>query len=352
VDILISTDVLSEGQNLQDCAHLVNYDLHWNPTRMIQRAGRIDRIGTEFNTLFIHNFFPDAGLERLLGLVQSLQDKIRQIDATVGLDASVLGEAINPKVFNTIKRIEGQDESVLDEVESEAELASDEGLVRHLADFVRTSGADVLRQLPDGIHSGMHRPGRRGVFFYYQRRGQTPADTDHYWRYIDAATGDIEDNRLALAELIRCDPDEPRLVDPALKAEIHTLMAAVEEQIIETTREHEAVQAAPRELSPDQSAVLVALQQALQGRGVERRRLTALLGSLSQPLLAAPVKELKQALATYRRDGDTPAFVAACEQVAARYASAPPRPGSPAPSGPRPALRRDALRLVCFEFIG
>jgi len=71
---------------------LINYDLHWNPTRMIQRAGRIDRIGTDFQTLFIHNFFPDAGLDRLLGLVASLQNKIRQIDEVVGLDASVLGE--------------------------------------------------------------------------------------------------------------------------------------------------------------------------------------------------------------------------------------------------------------------
>lgn len=92
IDILLSTDVLSEGQNLQDCDLLINYDLHWNPTRMIQRAGRIDRIGTDFQTLFIHNFFPDAGLDRLLGLVASLQNKIRQIDEVVGLDASVLGE--------------------------------------------------------------------------------------------------------------------------------------------------------------------------------------------------------------------------------------------------------------------
>ena len=57
IDILISTDVLSEGQNLQDCGHLVNYDLHWNPTRMVQRAGRIDRIGTDFETLWITTCF-------------------------------------------------------------------------------------------------------------------------------------------------------------------------------------------------------------------------------------------------------------------------------------------------------
>jgi predicted nuclease of predicted toxin-antitoxin system len=62
IDILISTDVLSEGQNLQDCAHLINYDLHWNPTRMVQRAGRVDRIGTEFEALFIRNMFPEEGL--------------------------------------------------------------------------------------------------------------------------------------------------------------------------------------------------------------------------------------------------------------------------------------------------
>jgi superfamily II DNA or RNA helicase/HKD family nuclease len=55
VDVMISTDVLSEGQNLQDCGILLNYDLHWNPTRMVQRAGRIDRIGSIHETIFIHN---------------------------------------------------------------------------------------------------------------------------------------------------------------------------------------------------------------------------------------------------------------------------------------------------------
>ncbi|MHB8203097.1 MAG: helicase-related protein, partial [Desulfomonilaceae bacterium] len=80
IDVLVSTDVLSEGQNLQDCGYIVNYDLHWNPTRMLQRAGRIDRIGTEFDTLWIYNMFPDAGLERLLGLVESLSRKIADID--------------------------------------------------------------------------------------------------------------------------------------------------------------------------------------------------------------------------------------------------------------------------------
>jgi superfamily II DNA/RNA helicase len=105
VKILISTDVLSEGQNLQDCGYLINYDLHWNPTRMVQRAWRIDRIGTDFDRLWIYDMFPDEGLERLLGLVESLSDKIAAIDATGFLDASILGESVHPRNFNTLRRI-------------------------------------------------------------------------------------------------------------------------------------------------------------------------------------------------------------------------------------------------------
>ena len=105
IDIVISTDVLSEGQNLQDCGYLINYDLHWNPTRMVQRAGRIDRLGSSFDILSIYNMFPERALEELLGLVRSLTAKIEVINQTGFLDASVLGEVVTPRDFNTLKRI-------------------------------------------------------------------------------------------------------------------------------------------------------------------------------------------------------------------------------------------------------
>jgi hypothetical protein len=351
IDILLSTDVLSEGQNLQDCALLINYDLHWNPTRMIQRAGRIDRIGTEFDTLIIDNFFPDEGLERLLGLVQSLQTKIRQIDDVVGLDASVLGEAINPKVFNTIKRIENEDATVIDEEEAEAELASDEGLIRHLAEFIKASGTQILSDLPDGIHSGKHVREHRGVFLYYQRRGESPANTDHYWRYYDTATGDIEDNRLAIADLIRCKPGEPRLVDPDLKSEIHSIMEMVEDSIVDSAQHQETIQTAPRELSSEQSAVVVALQQALGRPGIDRGRVLNLLTALSQPLLSAPVKEARQAMLRLQRGGDVETFLSVCESVAEKYAPKAPITPSGTDENPSSVLKKEDLRLICFEFL-
>ncbi|HVF27212.1 MAG TPA: C-terminal helicase domain-containing protein, partial [Pyrinomonadaceae bacterium] len=73
---VITTDVLSEGLNLQDCNIIINYDLHWNPVRLIQRFGRIDRIGTEHETVYGFNFLPETGLDKNLGLRERLHNRI------------------------------------------------------------------------------------------------------------------------------------------------------------------------------------------------------------------------------------------------------------------------------------
>ena len=72
VRVLIATDVVSEGQNLQDCARVLNYDLHWNPVRLIQRFGRVDRIGSPHDEIHLHNMLPDAELDESLGLTEKL----------------------------------------------------------------------------------------------------------------------------------------------------------------------------------------------------------------------------------------------------------------------------------------
>lgn len=102
IDFLFATDVLSEGQNLQDSGMLVNYDLHWNPVRMIQRNGRINRLGSKYNEILIANARPHADLELYLKLVRRLENKIATINNTVGNDQSILGEEANPIEFNDI----------------------------------------------------------------------------------------------------------------------------------------------------------------------------------------------------------------------------------------------------------
>ncbi|MCH8296334.1 SWF/SNF helicase family protein [Candidatus Poribacteria bacterium] len=76
---LIATDVLAKGLNLQDCNKIINYDLHWNPVRLIQRFGRIDRIGSEYDQIYGFNFLPETGIERNLGLQEKLRNRIQEI---------------------------------------------------------------------------------------------------------------------------------------------------------------------------------------------------------------------------------------------------------------------------------
>ena len=96
LDTLFSTDVLSEGQNLQDAGVLLNYDLHWNPVRMIQRNGRINRLGSTFDEVQVFNMRPESKLDSYLKLIQRLQGKIDIIRNTIGTDTPVLDEVENP----------------------------------------------------------------------------------------------------------------------------------------------------------------------------------------------------------------------------------------------------------------
>ncbi len=114
IEFLISTDVLSEGLNLQSARVIINYDLHWNPVRLIQRIGRVDRIGSEHEKVLIYNFLPDPKLEEHLGLEQVVSMRIQDIHDQIGEDKQVitLEERVNEEDMYAI--YVAQDEDVLD----------------------------------------------------------------------------------------------------------------------------------------------------------------------------------------------------------------------------------------------
>lgn len=90
IDILIATDCISEGQNLQDCDYLINYDIHWNPVRIIQRFGRIDRIGSKNETVQLVNFWPDISLDEYINLKARVETRMKIVDMTATGDDNVL----------------------------------------------------------------------------------------------------------------------------------------------------------------------------------------------------------------------------------------------------------------------
>ncbi|WP_202984270.1 DEAD/DEAH box helicase [Snodgrassella sp. ESL0253] len=92
IDILIATDCISEGQNLQDCDYLINYDIHWNPVRIIQRFGRIDRIGSQNQTTQLVNFWPEVTLDEYIDLKAKVETRMKIVDMTATGDDNILSE--------------------------------------------------------------------------------------------------------------------------------------------------------------------------------------------------------------------------------------------------------------------
>ena len=90
IDILIATDCISEGQNLQDCDFLINYDIHWNPVRIIQRFGRIDRIGSKNKVIQLVNFWPDVTLDDYINLKAKVETRMKIVDMTATGDDNIL----------------------------------------------------------------------------------------------------------------------------------------------------------------------------------------------------------------------------------------------------------------------
>lgn len=92
IDVLIATDCISEGQNLQDCDYLINYDIHWNPVRIIQRFGRIDRIGSKNKCIQLVNFWPDVTLDEYINLKAKVETRMKIVDMTATGDDNILSE--------------------------------------------------------------------------------------------------------------------------------------------------------------------------------------------------------------------------------------------------------------------
>lgn len=158
-DILFSTDVLAEGVNLQQAGHMINYDLPWNPMRIVQRHGRIDRIGSKHDYVHLGLFFPTERLDELLELEQRLERKLALADAAVGAGEVLPGRGPGHEVNLADDQVADEFEKLLDTGGSSASLSGEE-YRRRLYDafgMEPTLKSDVL-SLPYGSGSGFINP--------------------------------------------------------------------------------------------------------------------------------------------------------------------------------------------------
>ncbi len=154
IDILIATDCISEGQNLQDCDYLVNYDIHWNPVRIIQRFGRIDRIGSKNDTIQLVNFWPNVSLDEYINLKNRVEDRMKILNVSSTGNDNVLDSKDNDGKFRK-EQLEKLKEEVLDiEDMSNSISLTDLGLNDFRMDLIEyTNTNGDIKNVSSGIHS-------------------------------------------------------------------------------------------------------------------------------------------------------------------------------------------------------
>ena len=154
IDILIGTDCISEGQNLQDSDYLINYDIHWNPVRIIQRFGRIDRIGSTNESIQLVNYWPDISLDEYINLKERVENRMVIADVSATGDDNVLTARANDVSYRKEQLRRLQDEVIeLEDLKTGVNI-TDLGLNdfrMDLLNYIKTNGD--LGHLPNGLHA-------------------------------------------------------------------------------------------------------------------------------------------------------------------------------------------------------
>lgn len=211
VDLLLSTDVLSEGQNLQQAQEVISYDMPWNPQRVVQRNGRVIRLLSDHDEVYLWTMLPEQGeLERLLGLEARIQAKIKAASGVYGTETEVI-EGLETELRNYAERIVDEDAELLEESEEQSGAFVGEELRRMIDRALAEGEVERILRLPWGVGACFRqtRDGRSqgppGVFF----ATRTPAMVDapdgyRYWRFVELASREIVSGDLPI--LRRIDP--------------------------------------------------------------------------------------------------------------------------------------------------
>jgi superfamily II DNA or RNA helicase len=212
VDLLLATDVLSEGQNLQQAQAVVSYDMPWNPQRVVQRNGRVIRLRSEHDEVFLTTMLPEAGeLEELLGLEAKIEGKVKAASGVYGMESEVV-EGLEGELHSFAARLADGDVELLDEQEETSGAFVGEELRRMVDRAAREGMVRRVEALPWGIGACFRQAptsrsrGEPGVFFATRTPPMPDEESGYrYWRYMESP--DSEPLSLELEILRRIDPE-------------------------------------------------------------------------------------------------------------------------------------------------
>ncbi len=213
IDVLIATDCISEGQNLQDCDMCINYDIHWNPVRIVQRFGRIDRIGSKNKVIQLVNFWPPLPLNEYINLTDRVKSRMTIVDQTATADDNILNPDDQMDDYREvqIKKLREGENIDLEDTNSGISI-SDLGLNEFRMDateFIKTYGEP--RRVPKGMHCVIDKDASRGIVsgvIYILKNQNNNVNINrqnrlhpYYLVYVDEK-GEIVNNHLEVKEIL------------------------------------------------------------------------------------------------------------------------------------------------------
>jgi len=267
IDVLFATDVAGEGVNLQDANLVINYDLHWNPLRLIQRIGRVDRLGSGHDDIYALNFLPETELEEELGIVDRVESRVQEISSVLGEDGEILSpeDNVNKSYMEDIYA-EEDIEKVEDDVN---EIIGSDDLIGPASSLqdLKQEHPDLLSWLDDrdGIRSAMEWDREYdGVVIVYRQGDYT---TPYLVTFPSEGGQDLAtQEKDTIVETITCPVDEP--------------VAPVEAETFDSRYER-AVQVARTEFGEDMGKRQQFQREARQGASIDRDYVIDELGEVA-----------------------------------------------------------------------
>lgn len=206
--VLVATDILSEGQNLQDCPIVVNYDLPWAIIRLVQRAGRVDRIGQKAENILCYSFLPADGVERIIRLRARVRSRLQENAEVVGTDEAFFED---DRKDQTVWDLYNEKSGILDgDADTEVDLSSYAYQIWKNAITADPGLQKVIPDLPPVIYSTReHQPNEKqpeGVLVYLRT-----AEGNDALAWIDKQGNGITESQFAILQAAACAPDTPAL---------------------------------------------------------------------------------------------------------------------------------------------
>jgi superfamily II DNA or RNA helicase len=347
-DILVSTDVLAEGVNLQQAQNIINYDLPWNPMRLVQRHGRIDRIGSPHTRVFLRCFFPDVQLDRLLLLENRLKNKLATAAAGVGLENEVLpGTAtVDVNFTQTREEIEKLRQQNPELFESSGELqgaTSGEEYRQDLRAGIKNSrAADQMKDLAWGSGSGKSANGGIPGYVFCVRIGNREEPMFRFVSYENEDEPEVIADTLSCLAHAQATESTERVLDQAAYARAYDAWTLAKQDVFERWQ----FLTHPANIQPIVPRAMrdaIEILREYQPENLKQPELDRLLSSLEGDYGIRIQRRLRSEMESVESKQDKANQIAKVVRELGLEPSAPPKPLQP--------ITQDDVHLICWMAI-